>query len=149
MGKDQVRIAVQCRKMEDELFKLIYSYESPVLTGEDRAICMAKIESVRAIFEFLSLILINASDKKKTLLMLCLTGGGNTISNALNMGYNSVDTLNKARIRLMDKLQRTVLNEEKVADLLKSTTCEEVNDVWQWYQMNVYTYKELIRSLVE
>ncbi|TDG00876.1 hypothetical protein [Paenibacillus piri] len=149
MGKDQIRIAVQFRRLEEDLSQLKKCLKSPDLSDEDRTIYEKKIQSVEVIFEFLHLVLDKASARKKKLLLLCLSGQGGTTNDASEVHYNSVDTMDKARIRMMDRLQRTVLNEEKIEALLKSTTNEEVDEIRQWFTMHVYHNKRLISYLVD
>ncbi|GIO35724.1 hypothetical protein J41TS12_05850 [Paenibacillus antibioticophila] len=148
MGKYQMKIANQFRRLVEARLELMAKLERTDLSDLDRVVYYIQFECINSLFKYLHVVQENASDKKKVLLTICLSGDGcnSTVANALE--YNSVDSMNKARNRLIGVLSTTIFSEEKIDDLLKSTLYEEVFEAQQWFVDNVLKNKQLIYSLV-
>ncbi|GIO38821.1 hypothetical protein J41TS12_36820 [Paenibacillus antibioticophila] len=149
MGKYQMQVANQFKRLAEASVELMAKYEQTDLPDVDRMVTCIQLESINSLFKYVQVILDHATDKKKAILAICLSGDGCNSNVAYELNYNSVDSMNKARNRLIGVLSITIFNEEKIDDLLKSTSYDEVFKAQQWFFDNVLKNKQLAYSLVQ
>jgi hypothetical protein len=145
MAKVEPLVVNEFRALVEGFVQIEARSNSLILTDEERTLCELKVVTIEAIFTVLNL-LEQRSEKQKILLNLCLKGGRCSSKDATDK-YKSVDSMRSARNQFRFLLASTLFRSDKVATLIQSNSLHEVEEVLDWYMVNVLENTELKRHL--
>jgi hypothetical protein len=120
--------------------------KSSTLTDAERKFYQVKLDMIQTIFEVLHDLALK-SERQKEMLNLCIEGGKCTSELARRIGFRSEDSLRYTKNQFQYFLGATVLNKEKVINLIQSSSPNEFAGVSAWYRVHVFENAELRRFM--